>query len=73
LAALEQLAAGVGDASIQGESRKLVATVQTPQANLRTPHHLPLPKYLKLVAKLDKAVQRVAEMTWDLKILSLAK
>jgi len=73
LAALEQLAAGVGDASIQGESRKLVATVQTTQAKLRTPQNLPLPKYLKLVAKLDKAVQRVAEMTWDLKILSLAK
>ena len=73
LAALDQLAAAIGDSSLRDEARELTSTVQTTQTKLRAPQNLPLPKYLKLVAKLDKAAQRVVDLTWDLKILSLAK
>ena len=73
LAALDQLAIALGDATIRGEARQLASTVQTAQAKLQAPQSLPLPKYLKLIAKLDKAAQRVVDLTWDLKILSLAK
>ena len=73
LAALDRLAANIDDASIQDEARQLASTVQATQTKLQAPQSLPLPTYLKLVAKLDQAARRVADLTWDLKILSLAK
>ena len=73
LADLVQLAARAGDAQLREQAGRLQALVRELQTALAAPSGTPLPDYLAQVEKLDDVVREVTDLTWDLRMLSLAK
>jgi len=73
LAELQQLAAKAGDQALAQEAVKISREISELETELRSPQQLSLSEYLDRVRKLDGAVRQASDLTWDLKILGLAK
>ena len=71
--ALPELAALAQGSEMAEDVAPLRADVQRLETALASPDGMAVAEYLDLVAELDAVVQRIEELTWDLKIMSLAK
>jgi hypothetical protein len=70
LTELEGLALAPEHREQAAELRREVDRLETA---LGSPREMAVPEYLNLVAELDALVQGISDLTWDLKILSLAE
>ncbi len=70
LAELERLARGPEHREQAAELRREVDRLETA---LASPSEMAVSEYLDAVDELDRLVQRISDLTWDLKILSLAE
>ena len=61
------------DHELQTEARDIATTVRTMRTTLEAPQGMPLAGYLEAVGCLDAAVRRIEELTWDLRMLELAR
>ena len=73
LKALLALADQAEDRELRADARRVAASIGAIRAKLESPHGMPLAAYLEAVGRLASAVNKVEGMTWDLRMLELAR